>query len=314
MRKQTITFTICLTLFAFLAGCAGSPGEQPITLSGAFALYPLAVRWQEEYAKLKPDVKLQVAAGGAGKGMTDVLGGLVDIAMVSRNVNQAELDKGALPLAVAKDAVIPTINSANPAVAALRQRGLTKQECSAFWITGKMKNWNEVKGLGVAGAINIYTRSDACGAGEVWSKFLGGKSQDDLAGVQVYGDPGMAEAVAKDSNGIGYNNIGFAYDAKTLKPVAGLEILKIDFNGNGRIDAAEDVYATRNDLTKAIRDGRFPSPPARELFFVVKGQPARANVKAFLVWVLTDGQRFLEESGYINVDEAELKQCLALLR
>jgi phosphate transport system substrate-binding protein len=313
MCKKTIIFA-GLTLVVLLAGCTGSPAENTITLSGAFALYPLAISWQEAYAAVKPEVKIQVAAGGAGKGMTDVLGALIDIAMVSREINPAETAQGALPFPVAKDAVIPTLNSANPALAVLRKRGLTRDECASVWIRQTVKHWSELPGLAPTDAINVYTRADASGAGEVWAKFLGGKSQADLGGVQVSGDPGLAEAVIRDNNGVGYNNIGFAYDARTLRPVAGLEILKIDFNGNGRIDPGEDMYATRTDLTNAIREGKYPSPPARELYFVVKGRPSKTAVRDFLIWVLTDGQQFVEKNGYVTVNPEAIKKCLETLR
>jgi phosphate transport system substrate-binding protein len=54
---------------------------------------------------------------------------------------------------------------------------------------------------------------DAAGAPETWAKYLGNKKQEDLLGIGVFGDPGIAEAVAKDPLGIGYNNLGYAYDA-----------------------------------------------------------------------------------------------------
>ena len=38
--------------------------------------------------------------------------------------------------------------------------------------------------------INVYTRSDACGAAEMWAKYMG-KKQEDLKGIGIYGDPGM---------------------------------------------------------------------------------------------------------------------------
>ena len=62
----------------------GGELQGTITASGAFALYPLMVKWGEEYQKLHPDVQFDISAGGAGKGMTDALGGQVDIGMVSR--------------------------------------------------------------------------------------------------------------------------------------------------------------------------------------------------------------------------------------
>ncbi|MBN2354378.1 MAG: substrate-binding domain-containing protein [Spirochaetales bacterium] len=312
--RRWIIIVLCLAILVSNDACTGSGASSTVTLSGAFALYPLAISWKEEYSKVKPDVKIEVAAGGAGKGMTDVLGGLVDVAMVSREVNRSESDKGAFPLTVAKDAVVPTINASNPLAGRLRERGLTRKECAAVWITGTARRWRDLRGLPGDRLIRVYTRSDACGAGEVWSKYLGGLSQDDLGGVQVFGDPGLADAVVKDVDGLGYNNIGFAYDPSTLKPVTGLEILKIDFNGNGRIDPEEDVYATRDDLTRAIRDGRFPSPPARELYFVTRGKPGKPAVVAFLTWVLTEGQRFVEAGGYVTVPEEDINRCLGALR
>ena len=67
-----------------------------LSLSGAFALYPLAVEWADEFKKNNPDVRVDVSAGGAGKGMTDVLAGMVDFGMVSREVYPPEIEKGAV--------------------------------------------------------------------------------------------------------------------------------------------------------------------------------------------------------------------------
>ena len=94
-----------------------------ITISGAFALYPLAVKWSEEFQKLHPEVRIDLSAGGAGKGMTDVLADVVDLGMVSREVYAPELEKGAVPFASAKDAVVITINADNPATWHLQSDG-----------------------------------------------------------------------------------------------------------------------------------------------------------------------------------------------
>ena len=79
-----------------------------LSLSGAFALYPLAVQWAEEFRSIYPDVRVDISAGGAGKGMTDALAGVVDLGMVSREVYPPEEAKGAVGFAVAKDAVAAT--------------------------------------------------------------------------------------------------------------------------------------------------------------------------------------------------------------
>jgi phosphate transport system substrate-binding protein len=289
------------------------PAKASLSLSGAWALYPLAVRWQEEFQKTHPGAVVDVQAGGAGKGIADALAGIVDVGMVSREINPAETAKGAVAIAVAKDAVVATINAKNPLLAEIRRRGLKKEEFAALWLRGAAVTWEALLGAKGGNPVRVFTRSDACGAAETWAAYLGGH-QEDLAGVGVYGDPGLAEAVRRDPLAIGFNNVNYAYDAKTLRPVAGLEVCPIDLDGNGRVDPAESVYATRDDLVKAIAGGVYPSPPARDLYFVVKGPSVGPALAEFLVWVLTEGQRFVPEMGYIAVAPDRLAAGLAAVR
>lgn len=290
----------------------GEELEGRISLSGAFALYPLAVQWAEDFQKLHPGVKIEIDGGGAGKGMTDALAGQVDFGMVSREISDAEAANGAVGFPVAKDAVVPTINEKNPQYAALVKHGITQQAATDIWINGTIKTWGQLLGTSDATAINVFTRSDACGAAETWAKWLG-KSQEDLLGEGVNGDPGVATAVQKNVNSIGLNNIGYAYDNNTLKPLPGIRVLPIDVNGNGQIDSDEDFYATKDQLTKAIAEGKYPSPPARDLYLVTKGIPTDPVVVAFLKYVLTEGQKANAGVGYITIPQDKLDAALKKL-
>jgi len=284
-----------------------------LTLSGAWALYPMAVKWAEEFQKSYPRVKIEVVAGGAGKGVADALAGMVDIGMVSREIYPDEAKKGGWWVAVTKDAVVPTVNEKHPAIRTLLVKGVKKETLIDIWITEKVKNWSEVTGdKKAAYPLHLYTRSDACGAAETWAKYLG-KKQEDLQGIGVYGDPGIAEAVRKDNLGIGFNNIGYAYDAKSKKPVSGLKILPLDLNGNSRVDPNENFYRDRDSITTAIAIGKYPSPPARDLYFLCLGKPKKPELARFIKWVLTDGQKYVPETGYINLPDKKLKSELKKL-
>jgi len=292
---------------------AASGTRGSLSLSGAWALYPLAVRWQEEFQKTHPGTNIDVQAGGAGKGITDALAGVVDIGMVSREIHPVEVEKGAIPLAVAKDAVVATLSAKNPFLADLLRRGLQRKDFASIWTDGTASSWEALLGKRGRTPIHVFTRSDACGAAETWAAYLGGH-QEDLGGIGVYGDPGLAEAVRRDPLAIGFNNVNFAYDARTLRPVAGLAICPIDLDGNGLVDPAEQVYATRDDVVRAIAARVYPSPPARDLYFVVKGQPGRPLLAEFLTWVLTEGQKYVAEMGYIAVGPDQIASGLAAVR
>lgn len=276
-----------------------------ITISGAFALYPMAVKWAEEFRKLHPQVHIDISAGGAGKGMTDVLSKVADLGMVSRDINPEEVKKGAFSFAVTKDAVVVTLSASNPKLKEIMAAGLKKSVANDLWITGNIKTWGQVLSIKSNIPIHVYTRSDACGAGESWAKYLGNK-QEDLLGIGVYGDPGLAQAVMKDPLGIGYNNLCYAFDPKTKQPLPGMKVAPFDLNSNGKIDTGENFYGNMNQLMDAIAAGKYPSPPARDLYFVTSGKPTNKVVIAFLNWILTDGQKFVREAGFVQLPTDKL--------
>lgn len=316
-----LSIAVIVSLAIATVSCGGKKSDQQtadgelsgnISISGAFALYPLAVKWAEEFQKLHPEVKIEVDGGGAGKGMTDVLADQVDIAMVSREVSDEEAKKGAIGFPTAKDAVVPTINEKNPFYAQLVKHGITQQAATDIWINGTIKTWGQLLGTQDQTKIAVFTRSDACGAAETFAKWLG-KHQEDLLGEGVNGDPGVATAVSKNPLSIGLNNIGYAYDNNTLKPLPGIRVLPVDSNNNGKIDPDEDFYASKDQITKAIAEGRYPSPPARDLYLVTKGLPTNPVVIAFLKYVLTDGQELNAPVGYIEIPQEKLDKALAKL-
>ncbi|MBN2416132.1 substrate-binding domain-containing protein [bacterium] len=297
------TLHICIAISLLLCACSGEKHatqdlEGTCTISGAWALYPMVVAWAEAFQTLHPQVRFDISAGGAGKGMADCLAGVADLGMVSREIYSAEIEKGAWPVAVTKDAVVPTVSAANPFLESLLARGVTRGECIAVWISGDISDWSRLVPAGAAAPMHVYTRSDACGAAQTWALYLGG-SQEDLRDIGVYGDPGVAEAVRSDALGIGFNNINYAYGMDDRLPVQGLKVLPLDLNENGSIDPEEDMYTTRDLLVNAIAAGRYPSPPARDLYLVSLGRPKNRIADAFLQWILNDGQQLIPGYGYI---------------
>jgi phosphate transport system substrate-binding protein len=305
-----------------LAGCAPGTDTAPSTpgagvelqgtvkVSGAWALYPMMVSWAEEFQAIHPKVRIDVSAGGAGKGMADALARVVDIGMVSREIRPEETAQGAYFVPVVKDAVFPTMNAANPAWEALSQKGVQRQALVDLWINGETLTWGEFAGTDSTDVVNVYTRSDACGAAETWAAYLGGQ-QEDLKNIAVYGDPGLAEAVRTDPLGIGFNNLNYAYDLNTGLPVEGLMVLPIDVNENGQIDPEEDL-STKDKALAAIMAGVYPSPPARDLYLVTQ---TRFNdlTAEFVRWILTDGQQYIAEVGYIGLSEDQIEDALAMV-
>ena len=303
MNKKLVGLLIVIIVVASLVAYNEYNVSQELTgtikVSGAFALYPLMVIWAQEYMKLHPKVNIEVSAGGAGKGMSDALSGLVDIGMISRNITQQEVDQGAFYVAVTEGAVVATISDGNPVLNILLQQGLTKHMFYNIFVAQNVTTWGQAIGNpNVTLPIHVYTRSDAAGSADTWAKFLGKKGQGDLKGTGVYGDPGLVQAIQNDPLGIGYNNMAYAYDNSTGQQVSGIKVVPIDFNKNGLIDPSENFYGNKTMLVQAIQAGNYPSPPAVKYYLVTKNS-FTGVVKEFVKWILTDGQSYVPAAGYV---------------
>ena len=182
-----------------------------------------------------------------------------------------------------------------------------------IWIDGNVKTWCDVLGTNDETPIHIYTRTDEFGAAETFANWFGAK-QEELGGTAVFGDPGLAAAIQKDIFGIGFNNIGYAYNNDTHKLNTDLEIFPIDNDNSGDISDQERFYDVKENVTKAIAEGRYPSPPARDLYLVTKGVPTDPIVVAFLKYVLTDGQKKNDPVGYIEISKDKIDKALERLQ
>ncbi len=266
--------------------------EGSITLSGAWAIYPIAVAWAEVFQKIYPKVKIDISAGGAGKGAADAMAGLVDIGMVSRDPDPSELKKNIQAIYVLKDAVYPVISDKNFFLEDLLRKGVKKETLSEIYIAGTITTWNQVVGQKGNKPLHVYTRSDSSGAAASWAAYLG-KKQEDLKGVGVYGDPGLLEAVKRDPVGIGYNNFSFVF-TREGPLISGIRLVPIDSNENGIVDS-DEIYETRGQAIAAIEAGRFPA--TRKNFFFIKNEP-RALVKEFIKFALSEeGTKIVESVG-----------------
>jgi phosphate transport system substrate-binding protein len=343
MRKQTLTLISVLVAASMLLAACGSatpapieapvateagaataaPTEAPvateeplsgtISVSGAFALYPMMTVWAEEFTKLHPDVQFDVQGGGAGKGMTDTIAGAVDIGMISRSIKDEETTQGIFWVSVTKDAVFPIINAENPVAAQILEKGISQEIFGKIYITGEITTWGQVIGdPTITDEIHVFTRSDSSGAAEQWAKFGGGKAQEDLKGVGVNGEPSILGEIIKDPLAIGYGNLNSIFDLTSGTLVPGIVIPPIDIDNNGKADAVE-IYKVKEDAFGAVANGTYPSPPARFENLATMGKPEGLSL-AFINWILTDGQQYLESAGFVPLTPEQQAESLEKLK
>lgn len=307
MRK-IITVILSIALLFQFSACNSQTEETPvIRVSGAWALYPMMLVWADAYAETH-NVEFEIGGGGAGKGMSDVLNGQVDIGMVSRPVKEEELEQGAFYIAVAKDTVIGIVNEKNPVYDQIIQYGLSQEDLRKIFMK-EVTEWGELFNMELEDdTIVVYARSDSSGAASVWATYLGGYTEADLqnaSDANVSGDQAIASSVLGDSNAISFTNMNYAYDSETGLYVDGIRPVQIDLNDDGVINEDEDFYSEKSIFLDNVAKGVYPSPPTREEYLVAN-KSFEGVTKEFVEWILSDeGQSLLAENGYVALLEDE---------
>jgi phosphate transport system substrate-binding protein len=252
-----LAFVAMLSLSACGDG-ASAPGATPaagtaarITVVGSSTVSPLMAEIAKDFEKSKPDVRIDVQAGGSSRGITDVRNGVAEVGMVSRALKPDESDLG--HTLIARDGVSMIVHRDNPIP------GLSKAQLVDIY-TGKITNWSQVGGPDLA--ITVVSKAEGRSTLEVFSDYVG-LSYKDIKAQMIIGDNQQGiQAVSSTPGAITYVSIGTAeYEA-----------------GNGaaiRLVPLDGMTPT----TQAVAEGRFPM--VRELNLVYKS-PAAPNVQALI--------------------------------
>jgi phosphate transport system substrate-binding protein len=312
--KHLVILAVVTPLLTGIDGCSPVKQEnKTITLSihGANALYPLAQVLATKYEEKHPEVRITVIPASSAKGQVDVKLGLADIGMFS-GIYRSDSSNQLVYLPIAMDAIVVTINYEHPDLKTILSTGMNRLSLRKVFTSGELKYQGILPGKGYNYTAHVYTRSDASGAANIFAEFLG-CNREELQGVGVYGDAGMTSSIRNDIHGIGYDNMGFVFNHETGKKYPGLEVVPIDFDNSGSIEEHENNYEDLNTLKDAIKDGYYPFPLSRTLYFLISPETLNAQAMDFLVWVYTDGIQWIGPSGFIELSDDEMNNYLLLL-
>lgn len=116
---------------------ASLDGGGSLSVSGSSSVEPVMEKLAEEYEVLNPDVNIEVQVSDSTTGVSTVLEGVTDIGMASRNLNDSEVQAGAIPKVIAMDGIVVIVNKQNPL------DELTTDQLRAIY-SGEAKNWEDI--------------------------------------------------------------------------------------------------------------------------------------------------------------------------
>jgi phosphate transport system substrate-binding protein len=275
------------TLFVFLTLLWSAPGygQEMLTIKGSDTMAPLVQKMAEAYLEDNPDIFVSVTGGGSGTGVAALLNRKCGLANSSRAINKDEVARaranGVYPVAViiALDGVSIIVHGSNPV------EELTAPQIAQIF-RGEIKNWKELGGDDMP--IGLYGRPPHSGTQVFFrDEILKADYPKDM--LQLNGNAGHCgrgpERHVRHRVNVG---VGYLKNAKMFMLI------------KGRRPEAE--YISPLDAS-AVQSGRYPV--FRPLFQYVHGKPDK-RIKSFLLFELgEDGQRIVEEEGFIVISETE---------
>jgi phosphate transport system substrate-binding protein len=324
LSKSTI-FILCLVI---LMGCKPRKSEQNqsqpapksiaeisgnITISGAYALYPLVKKWSDDFMKLHPSVKIIVTQGGTGQGLDDLLAKKSQLAMISRPMTDTELGEGIWTIPVAKDGVAAIMNQKNPYLKRVLERGLSPDMFLKVFTSNKPVTWGELLDTIKKEDVLVFTRKDESGAAEVFAAFIN-KESGDLKGKGVIGDDEMIKSIQDNPLAVGFCNFSYAFNAATGEQIKDIQVIPADLDYDHKIDRKEIPFSNLDKAHRGLWLGLYPKNLCRELSIGSLGKPADQAIVEFLKFVLTEGQATINESGLCELNDVYIKNSLENLK
>jgi len=290
--KTNYFYQVLFALFITSSVFAGeNTAKEPVVISGTKFTYPLIEKWIAEYQKVNPNANIKLAAK-ANAGQT------ADLNIIAHQPAQNELQANQEIIYAGRYALLPVTNNNNPILAAVAKKGLNKKELDKLFFEVVDYDSDEPAQKSKYRA-NIYARDNQACASTALAGYYGHLTSE-IRGKKVFGDDiYLLSAIKKDSIGLAYNNLGYLYDINSRNLKEGIALLPLDL----KKDAKSIQSGNLDDVLNVLEATKVETVPVERIGFVYSQQNARKEVAEFLKWVLSDGQKFNHDKGFLNLDK-----------
>ncbi|HXJ93441.1 MAG TPA: phosphate ABC transporter substrate-binding protein PstS [Terriglobia bacterium] len=348
---QRLMLVICVGLLASVAHlgrvrlpqAAPAPAPAPTLINGAGATfpYPIYSKWFSEYHKLHPDIEFNYQSVGSGAGIRQTIDKTVDFGasdgpMTDQQLAEAKQKLGydVLHFPTVLGADVPSYNI--PGVT--ESLKFTPESISNIYL-GKITKWNDPAITGPNPGVKlpnmdivVVHRSDGSGTTYIWTDYLSkvnpewnskvghATSVNWPVGLGGKGNEGVAGLVKQTPGAIGYVELIYAIQTNIpygLVENAAGKFIKADLASvtAAAAGAAAKMPADfRVSITNAPGADAYPISSFTWLLIPthIADASKRDDIKAFLKWMMTDGQKYNESLAYAQLPKAvvakEMKQ------
>ena len=275
--------------------------QQAVRITGVRFTYPLVQQWIDDFTREYPDIQVIIESrGSSDPTQYDIL--------VEAYEHADEIKDNREYVYVARYAILPVANSNSEFAKRYSEKGLNKDLIVQLFfndIYADKENQKEVKD-----PHTIYTRLQKAGVPITFSNYFG-YEQKDVKGKAIAGaDEHLLRALLRDSTGVSYLPLSLIYDERTKKVKEGITVLPVDLNGNDKVNDEEKFYDNLSVVLERLDNTaskQIKNIPTEYLHFSVDKTGVGADAITFLRWVVRNGEKSLQDFGYLKPEPQKLK-------
>jgi len=314
-------------------------GKKALKASGSSAQANAITRFVTAYESACPGFTLNYTSSGSGAGVSEFIGGQTDFGGTDSplNAEKGEVDKAKARCGGADAWNLPTVFG--PIAVTYNVPGVDSVALDAPTLAkifnGTVTTWNapEITALNSGKTlpgdkINVVFRSDESGTTDNFQQYLdgasdgawgkgAGKTFNGGVGEGAKGNEGTSAAIKSTAGSITYNEWSYAtkqgLQIADIITSAGPDPVKLTAESAGKSIDSVKIKGQGNDLV--LDTSSFYKPTAAGAYPIILGtynvvcskypqSDVAPAVKAFLTVATTDGQKGLEEAGYIPIPDS----------
>jgi glycine cleavage system H lipoate-binding protein/ABC-type phosphate transport system substrate-binding protein len=312
--KKMITSALGILLLGFF--CLGSTKtgnnkidlpENTITVFCSPDLMNLAKGWAEEYGRQNPEAAIKVLDIQGGNLAVALKTG-TSIGLVSKGYMEDYENASLWKDVIGREVIVGLMSQENPMMDEISSQGISAARLAAASTASGRQSWAMLLENGQNLPVSILVAGDAS-VQSLLGEFLN-KEQSSLKLTVAGNTAELVEALKNNPNAIGFCRLADVMDPPMQGLAGEIRLLPIDKNGNGRMDSFEKIYSDLNAFSRGVWIGKYPSELVSGIYSVASEKPKTAAERAFLKWVLTDGQQYLNAGGYTYLAVAERQSKL----
>ncbi len=274
-------------------------------------LYPLTAKWISEYSKTNPAEKIELVTTGE-LDISAILKSKPGLGFIRDESFSTMKNAPLWNMVVGRNIIVPIMNRNNPLKDELDKKGITTDGFLRLLTTNEKQNWTNLieNPTGkTKNPVHFYFVNDPVITSGIAS--FAGLKEFKLNGIPVATEQHMIAAIQNDPYGIGFCKLNNVSNQLNQGNSSVIKLVPIDKNKNGKIDYSEAIYDNLQEFTRGVWIGKYPVSLSGKIYTVSSAKPKNEAEISFLNWILTDGQQYLNTSGYSDLVSNERQSQLS---